>query len=296
MATPVAVIMGLLLGVAQDVPVFPATTSLVQVSVSVNDSAGRPLVGLERSAFRILEDGKAREIVSFARGSLEAGRAPDSDVEVVLLFDTSDSMRPHVARVRDAAIRFLRSVPNVRTRSIVTFDGDVIASRFDEKDPSGVLDDIVARKPGFGSRFFDGILSSANRFELEGSRRAIVVLTDGYDERSKLDLGGAIHAAQDASATVYAISFAHLLGGENQKYAARTLRDVAEATGGQVFAGTPDGMAAQFERIQSDLNAQYVLGFEPQPSTPGRMHRIDVDVKAREKAKVRHRRSYVTLQ
>jgi Ca-activated chloride channel homolog len=281
-----------LIGSDQQPPVFASGTQMVRVVVNVTDAAGRPARDLSAADFKVKEDGKTRSITTFARATDTVAASGPASVEVVLLLDTSFSMRPRVRRARNAAVEFLKTVPNVTSRSVVSFDGDVLARRYDDADPARLLDEVVDRNPNLGSRLFDGIQSAANRFELEEARRAVVVITDGSDENSKIDRAAAIRALQDASATFYAISFASTLG-DAAKDAARDLREIATATGGLVTEGTSDDLINQFLRIRDDIASQYVIGFEPAASTGGRRHALKIET-SRKGLTIRHRREYET--
>jgi hypothetical protein len=66
-----------------------------------------------------------------------------------------------------------------------------------------------------------------------------------------------------------------------------------DAPGGLVADGDALDLQAEFVRIRNDIAAQYVLGFEPLPSATGRLHKLKIEVTAKD-AKVRHRLAYET--
>lgn len=115
---------------------------------------------------------------------------------------------------------------------------------------------------------------------------------------------------QDAGATFYAVSFAAQLQPPMRMFdvgsrtgsiprqsdgdkAALNLQSLTSKTGGFVVQGTVADLAAQFSRVQTDISAQYVIGFEPTPSRPGKRHRLSVEVRRRD-LRVRHRSGYET--
>ena len=101
-------------------------------------------------------------------------------------------------------------------------------------------------------------------------------------------------ALQKASVGFYAISFAHHLGsGKRREYGASTLKTLSDSTGGLVVDGGAVDLKSQFALIRNDIAAQYVLGFAPASSPPGRIHKLEVKF-ASENAKVRHRLAYTT--
>jgi VWFA-related protein len=127
----------------------------------------------------------------------------------------------------------------------------------------------------WGTALWNGVYSAARlKMETLTGRKALVVITDGWDRGSHRTLSQAIEAAQGASAAVYVIrSTSHLysllatgagLSGAHE----RNLRRLAEETGGSVFRNRGD-LAAIFDRIENDLRAQYVLAFTPAVGIPG---------------------------
>jgi hypothetical protein len=63
--------------VPQAGPTFPAEVEVITVDALVLDGHGRPVTGLTRDDFRVVEDGKPREIVSFE--AYERGGTPGGD-------------------------------------------------------------------------------------------------------------------------------------------------------------------------------------------------------------------------
>jgi hypothetical protein len=300
--------------------VFPATTELVKVVVSVTDLTGQPVRGLKAKDFVVSEDGKKRPIETLSPCADTGGEPlPDCPVDLVLLLDTSASMLGDLRRARDAAVRFVDSVPSARGRNIVSFDSEIHVWDYGDEGPAKVLDRILDQGEGRGTRLFTAILRALPLAFIDPTRRAIMVaLTDGEDTggtpgrgnrggRSGLaDFDGdmeKVHkqrllnvaeALQKRSVSFYAISFAHhLTNGKRRDYGASTLQTLTEATGGLVVDGQAADLKPQFERIRNDIAAQYVLGFIPAPSPPGRIHKLQVKVAPKD-VRVRHRLAYQT--
>jgi VWFA-related protein len=299
--------------------VFPATTELVKVVVSVTDASGQPIRGLSAKDFTVRADGKARPIATLTHCADSGGEPlPDCPVDLVLLLDTSASMLWNLRRARDAAAQFVESVPAARGRNIVSFDSEIRVWDYGEEGPAKVLDEILDRGEGRGTRLFTAVLRAIPLAFLDPTRRAIMVaLTDGEDTGGALargNRGGRGGAAFDGdlekvhkqrllnvaeglqkrSIGFYAISFAHHLGsGKRRDYGASTLKTLTEATGGLVVDGQAADLKAQFARIRNDIAAQYVLGFVPASSPPGRIHKLQVKVTPKD-ASVRHRLAYQT--
>ena len=292
------------------VPVFASATELVYLVVSVNLKSGEPVPDLGMADFVLREDGKERQVAVLSRASdVEGPERIAFPVDVTLLLDTSGSMRPGLATARSLALQFIQSIPKATARRLVTFNKEVRVWAFESARPEASLDVALALAPSAGSRLFDGIMATLELPDRRDERRIIVSLTDGMDEGSQVDRAAAERALQDAGVTFYAVSFAAQLQSPTPLFdysrkdpfprrsdadrAALNLQSLTSKSGGIVVQGTVPDLAAQFGRIQADISAQYVIGFEPAPSRQGKRHRLSVEVRNRD-VRVRHRSSYET--
>ena len=299
--------------------VFPSSAELVRVVVSVTDPAGRPIRGLRREDFTLRDDGRKREISSTTecdRGT--AGTPTDCEAGLVLLFDTSHSMDRVLEQARYAAAAFVASVPEARSRDVISFESDV---RFWPGDPDqlgSTLDLILLERTGFGTRFYEAVVRGAERASADSSARPILVaLTDGDDTEETLRRGAAMRnwtrgelredlhdirgrdpkdiavELQKSGVAFYAISFAHTLARKNRRESAqKALNILAERSGGLIVDGSDRDLNTQFERIRGDLASQYVLGFVPTATArPGELRKLKIEVRDKT-ARVRHRAAY----
>lgn len=165
-------------------PVFPVSSEMVRIVVSVTDSAGRPVAGLEPKDFTITEDGKKRDVGAVAQcGGAESQALEDCSVDLVLLLDTSGSMRDMNQKARDAALQFVKQVKSARGRTVIAFDSRVMSHPFDDANPSASLAEALASQGDRGiTRFFGAVLEGVAKASSDPGRRAIMVaLTDGED-------------------------------------------------------------------------------------------------------------------
>ncbi|MEO8361987.1 MAG: VWA domain-containing protein [Vicinamibacteria bacterium] len=296
--------------------VFPSSAELVRVIVSVTDPAGRPIRGLKSTDFTVTEDGKKRQVATAVACADFADEAsPECSVDLVLLLDTSGSMRLILDNARDAAEQFIEQVPAAHARSIVAFDSRIRAMPIGDKTPAAVLDEALGKGAGGGTRLFDAIFLGLRRFSTDAARRPIMVaVTDGEDTSDKPMGGGrrggrygglaalssrrddaphrslkdTARALQLAGVTFYGISFARRVGNGQA-----TLQSMATATGGLIVDGEATDLKGQFNRIREDAATQYVLGFVPGASAVGKTHNLKVTV-ASAGSTVRHRLMYET--
>ena len=89
-------------------------------------------------------------------------------------------------------------------------------------------------------------------------RRAIILLTDGYDTTSRLSKQKAVDSTLAAEAVVYVIG----IGNKNEGVDRGVLRDLAQRTGGRAFF--PDkklDLNAAFTEIEKELRTQYLIAY-----------------------------------
>lgn len=186
-------------------PSFMARRSRLEVpaaaiksaTVRVTDPMNRAIDGLTASDFDITENGEPRQIMSATRST-----AP---VNLVLLLDVSGSVENYVNFIRRAARSFVETVDPKDKVAIVIFNDDVkMLSTFstDKGSLSKTLDTFDA---GGGTAYYDAlayVISDTIR-PLRGERSAVVVLTDGDDNRSFLAFDSLTGSIQESGALVY---------------------------------------------------------------------------------------------
>jgi VWFA-related protein len=183
----------LLVRTSQETTAAPLKTALVRVT----DLNNRAIASLTAKDFEVTENGASREIVSVERST-----AP---FNLVLLLDVSGSVENYVNFIRKTARAFVDTVDKNDRISIVTFNDDVkVVSRFttDKNALSKSLDSFDA---GGGTAYYDALaytLSDTLR-PLKGDRTAIVVLTDGDDNRSFLAFDSLLGSIQESGALIY---------------------------------------------------------------------------------------------
>jgi len=165
--------------------------------VRVTDLKNRSIPGLNADDFEVLENGTPREIIS-----VERSEAP---FNLVLLLDVSGSVENYVNFIRKAARNFVDTVGAQDRVAIVIFNEDVkLLSTFttDKGKLSTSLDTFDA---GGGTAYYDALAYTiADTLRpLKGERTAIVVLTDGDDNRSFLAFDSLTGSIQESGALIY---------------------------------------------------------------------------------------------
>lgn len=166
-------------------------------SVRVTDLQNRAVAGLTKDDFEPTESGEKREVI--------AAKQTTSSVNLVLLLDVSGSVDSYVNFIRKAARAFVQTVDRNDRVSIVIFNDDVKTIAGFTTDKTMLSESLDTFDAGGGTAYFDAIgftLSETLR-PLRGERTAIVVLTDGDDNRSFLPFDSLTGSIEESGALIY---------------------------------------------------------------------------------------------
>lgn len=278
----------------QQIAVFSAETSLVNVAVTVEDAHGRPIEGLTARDFVLSEDGKKQKIEMCARMGQGGGRS--TSLDVALLVDTSDSMLETLRRSQDAAVRFLTSLPNAQEIIVVFFDQQQRVERFDREHPEALFERVKTIPDGGNTALRDAIVFSLRTLGNSGGRSAVVLLTDGIDTVSQTEPAALDKAVQSTPVTIYPVAYPATQTGDgpDPETALKEMGRLAQVTGGRLFRlPNEQALPGVLDEIVADLRAQYVLGFSPDGAgAAGRLRKIGVRVNGHGRVVVRHRVGY----
>jgi VWFA-related protein len=170
---------------------------LMRFTASVTDRNGRAIGGMRESDFTVWENGIERRVTNVAPAN--------EPFNLVLLLDVSGSVEERMDFIRKAARDFLRTTSPQDRISIISFRDDIqVISDFstDRQMLSKKLDEIDA---GGGTALYDalGYVLSEPLKRLRGERTAIVVMSDGDDNKSFLPFPAILEALLESGALVY---------------------------------------------------------------------------------------------
>lgn len=158
----------------QDEDVIRVDSAIVRLNVGVVDREGRPAMALDRSSFRIFEDGVEQRILSF-----ESVAAPFS---VVLILDMSGSTLTFRDTIRSSAMRFIDALDPADRIAVVEFYDKINLLNDFTTRRDRVFNSIQVANGRGKTQLFKALDFSLDRLSREGNRRkAIIVLTDGVD-------------------------------------------------------------------------------------------------------------------
>ena len=245
------------------IPIFRTRTDEVNLIFTVTDKHGRFIRDLKEDQFKILDNNlPPKQITHFEAET-------DLPLRVGLLIDASNSIRDRFQFEQQAAIQFLQQI--IRPRSDKAF---VLA--FDEvwdltQDFTGDLDKLThgiqVIRPGGGTALWDAVYFACRdklMKEREGFpvRRAMILVSDGDDNQSRVLRQEALDMAQRAEVIIYPISTN--LTSSSVDQGDKNLKMLAEATGGRAFFPFKlQDLADAFHDIQEELRSQYVVSYRP---------------------------------
>lgn len=221
-----------------DNDVISFETDLVNVPVVVMNAQGQPAGNLKREDFRVLEDGRAQAITSFA--------AVEAPFEVALLLDTSGSTRAELNLIRRAANAFIDALREGDQVAIIAFtsrqeDGtrravvDVKQELTDDRESLRLA--VEGLEISNGTPYYDALETIAREVFSESvkpekrGRRAVVALTDGVDSASDAEFEEAQAALTKRGVMSYFVQL------DTESFVEdRLLQDCADGTGSLVLS------------------------------------------------------------
>lgn len=231
-----------------------ADVTSVLVETSVYDAKGRFASDLAPDAFSVRENGEPQTLDFVDREVIPA--------TIVLLVDNSQSMGRRMDVVRRAVERLASSM-RPRDRVIVApFNQTVGAITGPTDDRATITEAIAAMRAGGSTAIFDSLVAASKLVSQADGRRAIILVTDGYDEQSGASFDDALAGIEAAQATVYVVGVGGVSGislkGEMM------LGKMAERSGGRIFLPPSEGDLTRIaDAVAADAHSRYLITYTP---------------------------------
>ena len=261
------------------------------VIFTVTDKHGKFVRDLKQAQFQILDNNRPpREIVSFESQT-------DLPLRVGILIDASNSIRDRFLFEQQATEQFVQSIirPHSDKGFVLAFDevSEVTQDFTNDVDTLGA--GIRMIRPGGGTAMWDAVYYACRDKMMKEKdntpvRRAIILVSDGDDNQSRVLRQEAIEMAQRAEVIVYTISTnlsnIHDTGDHN-------LQALADATGGRAFYPYKlQDLSDDFGQIQGELRSQYAIAYKPADFMANGQFRSIQIIPENKKLKVRARKGY----
>ncbi len=231
-----------------------AEVNSVLIEASVQDRAGRFVKGLPPSQFSVLENDVPQ--------TLDIVRQEAVGCTFALMVDSSASMSRRMDFVQRTAATLSKYMSPLDRMIVAPFSLGVGSVTGPTNDRPTILQGIEAIRPAGGTAILDSLVQVAHSLMNAEGRRAIVLITDGYDERSKAQYDDALEAVRAAGATVYVVGIGGVAGisikGE------RLLRHLAVETGGRFFFPSRDEQLTDVhDTLTDDVQNRYLITYTP---------------------------------
>jgi VWFA-related protein len=294
----------------QPTETLKVNVNVVQLFFNVKDKHGTLIPNLTKDDFTIAEDGKPQTVKYFTAET-------NLPLTIGMMIDSSGSQRNVIDMEKEVGGAFLRQILTDKDEAyVISFDITVDLLQDFTRDvhrlqaalnkakvnvdyTSGGIPGIgggpVPQHNSPGTLLYDAVyLSSHDMLSKEVGRKAMILLTDGQDEGSRLKIQDAIEAAQKADAIVYVLLCADrgFYGGFG--YSGESdMRKLTEQTGGRVInvGNKFDKLRDAFDQIAAELRSQYNIGYTPTNTKRDGSYR-KLEIKNKQNYKVQARAGY----
>lgn len=254
--------------------------NVVQLFFNVKDKKGGLIANLTKDQFTVNEDGKPQTIKYFAAES-------NLPLTLGILIDTSPSQMAVLDMEKQVGGEFLDQILQEKDLAfVIGFDVDVDLLQ-DFTNSTRLLKQAMNGThiggggagggiPGLGggtiptqgaccTMLYDAVyLAAHDELAQQVGRKAMILLTDGEDEGSKLKIKDAIEAAQKADTICYVLLIADR-GGMWQGFGSGEMKKLTQETGGRVIevGNKLSKLKEGFAQIANELRSQYYIGYTP---------------------------------
>ena len=258
-----------------------ASADAVTVAPIVTDRHGHYVPGLTAKNFTLLDDGQPRKIETFD--------AADSPLSAILILDVSGSMLMKIDEARRAAHAFVDALKPKDEVGLMTFSTTVVGTVDFTKDRAPLHEAIDAAQTQGETALYDVTAMALKKLKPLKRRKAVILFTDGDDNRSRLSVEQVSKMARASEVSIYSVA----QGASESETLKVFLDKLAENTGGRsYFIGSIRKLSDTFAEILTELKSQYFLTYTPRAGLkPRTWHRIDVRVN-RPDLVVRARKEY----
>jgi VWFA-related protein len=244
---------------------------LVLIPTHVTTAAGLTVPGLKKENFRLYEDDVEQTIVHFSN--------EDAPLSIGLLFDASGSMENKIKKSWEATAEFFKTANSDDEFFLVQFsDRPKLLLPFTQ-DPDEIYNRIARVRPFGRTALLDAIgIGLTEMKKARYLRKAMVIVSDGGDNRSRFTRGEIKSALLESDVQIYAMGIFDFDSDRKLPSEERNgpilLNELAEDTGGRHIAVDKlEDLPKVCARIGRELRDQYLLGYYPTNDARDGRHR-----------------------
>lgn len=261
-------------------PVLTVSKQVQEVNLilTVTNRWGHFVQNLKEDDLSILDNDQPPEKITYFQPQT------DLPLRVALVIDTSSSVTHRFRFEQKAAMAFLRRI--LRRDSdlglVIGFNQQVTIAQSATEDMDLLAQGLKKLQPDGETAIYDAVSVACQQLlrvkDKQPSRRAIILITDGEDNHSHIDLQQAVERALRADAVVYVLSTNPEYSVSLAEAGDRSMKQLSEATGGRLLrADSENDVTSAFSKIAKELRSQYAIGYKPANKRPdGLFHRLIV--------------------
>jgi VWFA-related protein len=286
--------------------------NVVQLFFNVKDKKGTLIPNLTKTDFDIAEDGKPQTVKYFAAES-------NLPLTLGILIDSSGSQQRVLDMEKEVGGAFLKQILRSNDEAfVIGFDVDVDLLQDFTSDvhrlqaalnkakinigggnlgPPGIGGGPIPTSNPRGTLLYDAVyLSSHDMLSKEVGRKAMILLTDGEDQGSRLKVKDAIESAQKSDSIVYVLLCADrgFYGSAGMGYYGEgEMKKLTEQTGGRLInvGNNFQKLKDAFDQIAHELRSQYNIGYTPDNTKLDGSYR-KIEIKNKQGYKIQARAGY----
>ncbi len=236
---------------------FPKVT----VYVSVTNAAGDP-VGIDSSTIQISENGQVMQITDIRGGGEVGGGA--IPVTTMLVIDISGSMSKNdkIGAAKEAAKTYVGQMRPGDQAGLIAFDTQVYHVQAVTSDIAALKSAIDGLKPGSDTAMYDGLSAATKALEGVSGRKAIILLSDGLDNRSHTDQDAIVSSVGPSGLTISAIGLGDPSASGQAGIDEAALKSLTSRTGGQyAYATDVASLSAVYQQYGQALQSEYAITY-----------------------------------
>lgn len=234
----------------------------VTVYISSTNSAGEP-VGVDPSQIQIYENGQLMQLAD-VQGGGEAVGQQSIPVTTMLVMDISGSMDKNnkLAAAKDAAKSYVDQMRSGDQAGLITYDTQVYTVQSITADKTALTNAIAGLKTGSDTAMYNALVQAEKALEGVSGRKAIIVLTDGLDNRSQSKPEDVINGIGQSGLTISAVGFGDASTRGQSGLDESALKFLAEKSGGVYgYANNADVLKALYQQQSRALQSEYKVTY-----------------------------------
>ena len=243
----------------------------VVLNCTVLDGKRELVNDLTRSNFKAFEDKALQTIISLQH--------QDTPVSIGLLVDNSGSMSSKRTAVGSAALDLVKASNPHDETFVINFSDQAYLDQDFTSDIGALQNGLAHLSQSGGTALYDTVITAADKMERSATRprKVLIVITDGDDNSSKLNLDDAIHHVQNMQGPIiYSIGL--LFGGDKSRHARRDLQALSSETGGiAFFPGSLKDVDSVAAEVARDIRNQYALAYHSPHASVDGYHSVRVE-------------------